>query len=106
MLIRFAPSASPFGVAEPTSRIYGNPGYQPGRLKPLGHPSTIVSLYLIILVLLWYLLSFTYYMNEGVGCALSLRSFRLPVVAEPTSRFTVTPLQAGRLKPLGHPSAI
>ena len=73
-------------------------------------------------------------MAEGVGCAHSLRSLRLPSVAEPnpaiaggfssyihfalhikcmaegvgfepTSRFTGSGFQDRRLKPLGHPSA-
>ena len=38
--------------------------------------------------------------KQGVGCARSLRSLRLPTVAEPTSRIYGNPALAERLKPL------
>ena len=64
----------------------------------------VFEIWLLEFYLLFTLLSFKN-LKEGVGCAHSLRSFRLPPVAEPTG-LSPSGFQDRRLKPLGHPSVI
>ena len=75
---------------EPTSRDYREPLFESGALSQLGNLSNSLSY------------DFNSYLNtynsffqlslERVGCARSLRSLRLPPVAEPTSRDYREPL--------------
>src|SRR4030043_1440260 len=86
--VRFRTSHDPYVVRGGGSRIrthvpFRGSGFQDRRLKPLGHPSGILT---ITTFNFQPKLNYFSSATKGVGCARSLRSLRLPTVAEPTSQ--------------------
>ncbi len=87
---------------EPTSP-FGRTAFRERRLKPTRQPLQISVTHLSVVLIPpdWHV-PFPA-SCQRVGCAHSLRSFRLPSVAEPTSPFGRTAFRERRLKPTRQP---